>query len=167
MKANTVIDNRDGALADADENQYLSFRLAGEQYGVDILKVQEIKGQGMVTVIPNVPSYVKGVINLRGSIVPIINLRARLNLPLESDAEEVIIIMSLERGGRSQMVGFIVDAVSDVLNIPVENVRPVPQISSTAEREYLSGIAQHNGNLVLVMDADLMFADSELEELRQ
>jgi len=167
MNSNTAIDTRSSVHLEADENQYLSFTLAGEQYGVDILKVQEIRGQGMVTVIPNTPSFVKGVINLRGSIVPIIDLRARLNIQGESGADEVVIIMTIARNGRSQMVGFVVDAVSDVLNIPDEDVRPAPQLSTSESREFLSGIAQHNGKLVLIMDTDLMFADSELEEMRQ
>lgn len=168
MVANTAISYENSVHANADETQYLTFQLAGEQYGVDILKVQEIRGHAEATTIPSAPGYVKGVINLRGSIVPIVDLRSRLNLP-SSDAVDapVAIIMTIERSGNNQLVGFVVDGVSDVLNIMNDNVRPVPHLGELEHDKYLTGIARSNDELVLILDTGLLFADSELDALGQ
>lgn len=168
MVANTAINYENSVHADADETQYLTFQLAGEQYGVDILKVQEIRGHAAATVIPNAPDYVKGVINLRGSIVPIVDLRSRLNMRAAESADTpVAIIMMIERNRSSQLVGFIVDGVSDVLNIQNDDVRPVPQLGELEHDRYLTGIARSNDELVMILDTSLLFADSELHALGQ
>jgi len=168
MVANTAINYESSVHANADETQYLTFQLAGERYGVDILKVQEIRGHAGVTVIPNAPEYVKGVINLRGSIVPIVDLRSRLNMPVaEFFDAPVVIIMTIERSGRTQQVGFVVDGVSDVMNIRNDDVRPVPQLGEFEHAKYLAGIARSKDELVLIVDTTLLFADSELEALNQ
>lgn len=168
MVANTAIKYEHNVHANEDETQYLTFQLAGEQYGVDILKVQEIRGGAAATVIPNAPSYVKGVINLRGSIVPIVDLRRRLDMPEAEHSEApVVVIMMIERNGHSQLIGLIVDGVSDVLNIASEDVRPVPRIGELEREEYVAGIASLGDELVLILDTALLFADAELEAMNQ
>ena len=168
MIANTAINYESSVHANADETQYLTFQLAGEQYGVDILKVQEIRGQAEATAIPNAPQYVRGVINLRGSIVPIVDLRSRLNLPAaESVVAPVVVIMTIERDGNSQLVGLVVDGVSDVLNILNVDIRPVPLLGELEHEKYLTGIARSNDELVLILDTGLLFEESELDALKQ
>jgi purine-binding chemotaxis protein CheW len=168
MAENTAISYENSVHANEDETQYLTFQLAGEQYGVDILKVQEIRGTTAATVIPNAPSYVRGVINLRGSIVPIVDLRRRLDMPEAEYAEaSVVVIMMVERNDQNQLVGLVVDGVSDVLNIAREDVRPVPRIGELEKEEYLAGIARLDDELVLILDTALLFSDSELEALKQ
>ena len=166
MVANTATSYENGVHAKADETQYLTFQLAGEFYGVDILKVQEIRGWTPATVIPNAPAYVKGVINLRGSIVPVIDLRLRLNMPTaEYTDATVVIILSVAREGHQQTVGLVVDSVSDVLNIADGEIRAVPKINELEQAQYLAGIASQDEELVLVLDANLLFDNSELDML--
>jgi len=166
MVANTAIDYGNSVLAKADETQYLTFQLAEEFYGVDILKVQEIRGWTPATVIPNAPPSIKGVINLRGSIVPVIDLRLRLHMPSAEYTEAtVVIILAIAREGHQQTVGLVVDSVSDVLNIAEGEIRAVPKIKELEQAQYLAGIASNEEELVLILDADLLFDNSELELL--
>jgi purine-binding chemotaxis protein CheW len=164
MVANTAVSYENGVHAEADETQYLTFQLGGEFYGVDILKVQEIRGWTPATVIPNAPAYIKGVINLRGSIVPVIDLRLRLQMPVaEYTDATVVIILSVQREGHEQTVGLVVDSVSDVLNIADGEIREVPKINELDQAQFLGGIASHDEGLVLVLDANLLFDNSELD----
>jgi len=168
MVANTAASYENGVHANADETQYLTFQLAGEFYGVDILKVQEIRGWTPATVIPNAPAYIKGVINLRGSIVPVIDLRLRLQMPsAEYTDATVVIILALASEGRQQTVGLVVDSVSDVLNIADGEIRAVPRINELEQAQYLAGIASNDESLVLVLDANLLFDNSELDMLNR
>ena len=168
MVANSAASYENGVHAEADETQYLTFQLAGEFYGVDILKVQEIRGWTPATVIPNAPAYVKGVINLRGSIVPVIDLRQRLQMPAaEYTDATVVIILSVARDGHQQTVGLVVDSVSDVLNIADGEIREVPKINELEQAQYLAGIASQQEELVLVLDANLLFENSELDMLNR
>jgi len=151
---------------EADETQYLTFRLGDEQFGVDILEVQEIRGWTPATVIPNAPVYMKGVINLRGAIVPVIDLRIRLGLQeAEYTQASVVIVMVVQRGASRQTVGFVVDSVSDVLNIADEQLRELPSMDELAHSSYLSGIAARGNQLVLILDANRLFDESELAGL--
>ena len=112
-----------------ETGQFLTFVLAEEEYGVDILKVQEIKGWEEATPIPNSPDYVLGVINLRGTIVPILDLRTRFGLSKrELGRTTVVIVLRIEDEDRTQIVGLVVDAVSDVFNFKPEQLRPFPDL---------------------------------------
>src|SRR5262245_48308588 len=108
--------------------QYLTFRLGGEEYGVEILRVQEIKGFSTATPIPNTPPYVLGVMNLRGTIIPVIDLRARLGMP-KADATQFSVIVVVRVSAR--VVGVVVDGVSDVLDIPASDVQPAPELGTS------------------------------------
>ena len=117
----------DGVDINSDGNQYLTFMLAGEEYGVDILRVQEIKGWNSVTPIPNTPKYIKGVINLRGTIVPIIDMRERFNLEvIPYGLTTVVIVLRVESEKGSRIMGVVVDAVSEVYNISAEELKAAP-----------------------------------------
>jgi purine-binding chemotaxis protein CheW len=125
-----------------DGNQFLTFNLGEELYGVDILRVQEIKGYTAVTKIPNTPSHIKGVLNLRGTIVPIIELRTKFNMPtIDYTAFTVIIVVVV----RDKVMGLVVDAVSDVLNIDKKDIQPPPQFGAKVDVSFLNGIGQSGG----------------------
>jgi purine-binding chemotaxis protein CheW len=160
----TVLADR-GAMARevADERQYLTFSLAGEQYGIDILKVQEIRGWAPVTRIPNVPDFVKGVMDLRGTVVPIVDLRGRFNLEEVANSKTTVVILAMvgeETGGR--VVGLVVDGVSDVLDIRPGDVQPPPDFGSTVNTEFLKGLVTRETGMVLLLDMERLLAVDEL-----
>jgi purine-binding chemotaxis protein CheW len=145
--------------AAADGTQYLTFALGDEEYGVAILNVQEIKGYAPVTPIPNTPPYVKGVMNLRGTIVPVIDLRLRLGMPATAYGPFTVIVV-LAVGAK--VVGAIVDAVSDVLTLPDADVQKTPDLAVGTDMRFVGGIAQAGGKLVVLLDADAMLRHEEL-----
>jgi purine-binding chemotaxis protein CheW len=143
----------------ADGTQYLTFALGEEEYGVAILNVQEIKGYAPVTPIPNTPAHVKGVMNLRGTIVPVIDLRLRLGMPAaEYGPFTVIVVLAVG----AKVVGAIVDAVSDVLTFPDSQVQTTPELGVAADVRFIGGIAQADGKLVVLLDAEVMLRHEEL-----
>ena len=145
----------------ANEEQFLTFRLDGQEYGIAILKVQEIKGWDKMTPIPNSPPYVKGVLNLRGVIVPVFDLRLRFGLPeTVRDAFTVIIVVNI--GGR--MAGIVVDAVSDVINVSLEQQCAAPEYEGQQNREFIKGFAQVEDKLLILLDIDRMVNPEALEQ---
>jgi purine-binding chemotaxis protein CheW len=143
--------------------EYLTFKLGAEEYGIEILKVQEIRGYERPTRIANAPAFVKGVINLRGVIVPIIDLRARLELDEPTyDAFTVVIVLSL--GART--VGAVVDAVSDVVELKAEQIKPPPELATAQQAGFITGIGTvKQGNderMTILLDIDLLMADASL-----
>lgn len=147
--------------------QYLTFILADEEYGVDILRVQEIKGWDEVTPIPNTPVYVKGVINLRGAIIPIIDLRSRFNLPqLAYGPTTVMIILKVKSEGRERTMGVVVDAVSEVYNIDNGELQPAPEFGGVINIEYISGLASVEEKMIIVLDIDHLLNAREMQQLR-
>ena len=146
-----------------DGSQFLTFYLGNELYGVDILRVQEIKGYTAVTKIPNTPSHIKGVLNLRGTIVPIIELRTKFGLPtIEYTAFTVIIVVVV----RDKVMGLVVDSVSDVLNIGKTDIQPSPQFGASVDVSFVSGIGKSGDKLVALLDMDRLLADGEMLEGR-
>lgn len=144
--------------------ELLTFFLAGEEYGVDILRVQEIKGWDSVTNIPNTPEYIRGVINIRGSIVPIIDMRLRFNLENRTyDATTVVIVLNvIGKSGANRTMGVVVDAVSDVYNIPTEDVKASPDFGTAVDTEFVTGLATINEKMIIVLDIDHMLNAAEL-----
>ena len=152
-----------GEVGDGGEDQVLTFTLADEEYGVDILRVQEIKGWDSVTGIPNTPDYIRGVINLRGTIVPVIDMRLRFGLPpLEYGPLTVVIVLRVESGSRTRIMGIVVDAVSDVYNLPEDRIRPAPDFGGTVESEFITGLAGVEDKMVIVLDVDRLLNSREL-----
>jgi len=134
-----------------DGSQYLTFTLGGEEYGVEILKVQEIKGYSAITPIPNTPSYVKGVMNLRGAIIPIVDLRAKLAMS-EAAYNQFTVIIVVRVGAKT--VGVVVDAVSDVLNIPTKDIQATPDFGAQVDARFISGLAKAGEKLVVLLDIE-------------
>lgn len=155
-------------MADGDDSQqqYLTFILAGEEYGVDILRVQEIKGWDTVTQIPNTPEYIRGVINLRGTIVPIIDMRSRFGLEdLGYGPTTVVIVLKVNSEDKSRIMGIVVDGVSDVYNMPDEEIKPSPDFGSAVDTDFVKGLATVNEKMVIVLDIDHMCNSNELSDI--
>ena len=145
-----------------DGSQFLTFQLGDELYGVDILRVQEIKGYTTVTKIPNTPPHIKGVLNLRGTIVPIVELRTKFGLPtIEYTLFTVIVVVVIQE----KIMGLVVDAVSDVLNIDKKDIQPPPQFGAKVDVSFLNGIGKSNDKLVALLDMDRLLSDSDLKEV--
>jgi len=143
--------------------QYLSFALGKEEYGVDILRVQEIRSWEPVSRIPNVPFYEKGVVNLRGSIVPIIDLRERFNLRYaEYTLLTVVVVLQTTDAGKTQTMGIVVDSVSDVINVDKTKIQSAPDFGTKVSNEFINGLVSVNERMVMLLDVDKLL---KLEEL--
>lgn len=146
------------ASAAAPIRQYLTFALGQEEYGVEILKIQEIKGFSAVTPLPNAPAYMKGVLNLRGTIVPIIDLRKKFGMPEEAYTTFTVIVVVQVQG---KTLGFIVDAVSDVLTVGADAIQPTPDLHGQLDTSLLTGLAQTGEKLVILLDIDKVLTAAE------
>jgi purine-binding chemotaxis protein CheW len=157
----TQVSEITNAAAAAGSHQVLTFTLGAETYGVDILRVQEIRGFSPVTRIPQAPGHVLGVLNLRGSIVPIVDLRMRFTLErAEYTPLTVIIVLSVESMTGRRDFGVVVDGVSDVIDVPVSDIKPAPEMGSQVGTEFIEGLAAVAGNMVMLLDIDqLLGAD--------
>lgn len=139
----------------AGTNQMLTFTLGEETYGVDILRVQEIRGWTPVTRIPQTPPHILGVLNLRGSIVPIVDLRMRFMLPhAEYTPLTVIIVLSVESSAGRRDFGVVVDGVSDVIDVATNDVKPAPELGDQVSTEFIEGLASVSGRMVMLLDID-------------
>ncbi len=142
----------------SDANQFLTFALGQEEYGVEILKIQEIKGFSAITPLPKAPTYVKGVLNLRGTIVPIVDLRQKFGLPEVAYTQFTVIVVVQVRG---QIMGFIVDAVSDVLTVAGTDIQPTPDLHGQVDTSFLNGLAKAGEKLVILLDIDKVLTTTE------
>lgn len=142
-------------------SEFLVFTLGDEEYGIDILKVQEIRGYDADTVtrIANVPTFIKGVTNLRGIIVPIVDLRIKFNLGrVDYNEQTVVIILNLDR----RVVGIVVDGVSDVLMLNAGQIRPAPEFGATLSTEYLTGLGTVDERMLILVDIEKMMTSDEM-----
>ena len=145
-------------------SEYLAFKLGDEEYGIDILKVQEIRGYENVTRIANAPEFIKGVINLRGIIVPIVDMRIKFNLGEPSyDQFTVVIILSI--AGR--VMGMVVDSVSDVTTLQPDQIRPAPQMGSALNTDYLVGLGTVEERMLILLDIERLMSSAEMGLLQQ
>jgi len=148
-------------------DEYLTFSLASEEYGVDILRVQELRGWEPVTRVPNSPDYVKGVLNLRGAIVPVIDLRVRFNLPMEDYSSlTVVIVLAVKdkKDGHERIISVVVDEISDVVKAKLSDIQPTPQFGSALDIEYISGLADAGGKMLMLLDIDTMLSVSDMKQ---
>lgn len=148
--------------SDQPFDQYLTFSLENEEYGVDILRVQEIRGWETVTRIPNAPTYVKGVLNLRGSIVPIYDLRHRFMLKhQEPDKDTVVIVLRTESSGSERSIGVVVDAVSDVHDTYPTDIRSTPEFGIQVPTDFISGLISIDDKMIMLLDVDKLLDDQD------
>lgn len=144
--------------------EVLVFVLGAEEYGVDILKVQEIRGYEKVTPIPAAPDYLKGVVNLRGTIVPVIDMRVKFGMPdPRYDTFTVVIILRLAH----RTIGIVVDAVSDVVALAPGEVKPAPQLGTVVDSSFIAGLGTQNDRMVLLLDIEKLLSTGELNLLSQ
>ena len=161
--AQQLLDGDMGIEANAETDQFLTFLMATEEYGVDILRVQEIRGWDSVTPIPNTPAYIKGVINLRGTIVPIVDLRERFGMEsVEYGPTTVVIVLKVISETAERIMGIVVDAVSDVYNIKNEDMKPAPDFGSVVSIEYVQGLATIDEKMLIILDIDTMLNSSDI-----
>ncbi|ACT06395.1 MULTISPECIES: chemotaxis protein CheW [Dickeya] len=139
--------------------EFLIFTLGDEEYGVDILKVQEIRGYDQVTRIANTPGFIKGVTNLRGVIVPIVDLRIKF-MQQEVDYDDNTVVIVLNLGQR--VVGIVVDGVSDVLSLTADQIRPAPEFAVTLSTEYLTGLGSLGERMLILVDIEKLLSSEEM-----
>jgi purine-binding chemotaxis protein CheW len=140
-------------------NEFLTFCLGGEEYGMDILRVQEIRGYDAVTRIVNMPNFIKGVINLRGTIVPIVDLRIKFNLP-NPEYNQFTVVIILNVFGR--IMGIVVDSVSDVLTLKHEQIRPAPEFSTSIDMNYVVGLGALDDRMLILVDIEKLMTTKDM-----
>lgn len=150
----------DSPGAQKTAGEYLTFTLGNEQYGIDILKVQEIRGYDPVTHIANMPAFIKGVVNLRGKIVPIVDLRIKFDLG-HVDYNEFTVVIILNLSGR--VVGIVVDGVSDVRELYEENLREMPTLVTRINTNYVIGLATVESEMIILVDIERLMASDEMD----
>ena len=147
------------ALGHGAAREYLTFTLGSEEYGVDILKVQEIRGYEKPTAIANAPAFIKGVVNLRGTIVPIVDMRIKFDLgEVKYDQFTVVIILNV--AGR--VFGMVVDGVSDVITLAAEQMRPAPDFSSSFDTRYITGLGTVDERMIILVDIEKLMTGDEM-----
>lgn len=141
--------------------QFLTFTLGEEEYGIDIMKVREIRGWSDTTRLPNSPKYMRGVINLRGVVIPIFDLRSRFSMG-ETEANEKNVVIVMMVGDRT--IGILVDAVSDILNVTEEDIRPAPHMETGIDDDFVGGLISVQERMVVVLEVDHMFDKQLLDK---
>ena len=150
----------EGVTAAVQGRELLTFTLGSEEYGIDILKVQEIRGYDAVTTIANSPAFIKGVINLRGIIVPIVDMRIKFNLgKVDYDQFTVVIILNLA----NRVMGIVVDGVSDVIALSNDQMKPSPEFSSTMDTQYIMGLGTVDERMIIVVDIEKLMSSRDME----
>jgi purine-binding chemotaxis protein CheW len=159
-------DVREGQQVKAREGKYLTFVLGEEEYGLEIIKVKEIIGMMDVTTIPRMPSFVKGVINLRGKVIPVIDLRLRFGLePKEYDERTCIIVMEIAGKNGQILMGIVVDAVYEVLNVSAEEIEPAPAFGVNVNTDYILGMGKIKDSVKILLDIDRVLSPEEIEQV--
>ncbi|MBI5807945.1 MAG: chemotaxis protein CheW [Ignavibacteriales bacterium] len=144
--------------------QLVSFKIANEEFGVDILNVQEINKMTQITKVPNAPDFVEGVINLRGRVIPIIDLRTRLKLEKKQhDKDTRIIVVEIS----NKTVGFIVDAVNEVLRIPTNIIEPPPQLATGIDSDFIRAVGKLEDRLLILIDLEKVLTEKDKEQLQE
>ncbi|MHB8091442.1 MAG: chemotaxis protein CheW [Syntrophales bacterium] len=144
------------------EGKYLTFTLAEEEYGIGILKVKEIIGMMAITMVPQTPPYMKGVINLRGKVIPIVDLRLKFDMTSIDQTEKTcIIVVEVASGSQKVMIGIMVDSVSEVLNIKGGDIEDTPNFGSHLNTDYILGMAKTGGKVKILLDIDRVLTNEE------
>jgi purine-binding chemotaxis protein CheW len=154
------------AVMNDREGKYLTFSLAGEEYGIGILKIKEIIGMMPITTVPQTPGFVKGVVNLRGKVIPVIDLRLRFGMGgIEYTERTCIIVVEIDGQSGTVQIGIVVDSVSEVLNVRAEDIEDTPAFGTKLNTEYILGMAKMEGGVKILLDIDRVLSTDELSEL--
>lgn len=153
-----------GSVINQMVNEFLTFRLGSEEYGIEILKVQEIRGYDAITQIANAPDFIKGVVNLRGIIVPIVDMRIKFRLG-NAAYDQFTVVIILNVAGR--VMGIVVDGVSDVLSLEAEQMRPTPGLGSVIDTEYIMGLGTVGERMLILIDIEKLMSSSDMGLIEQ
>ncbi len=154
------------AQVDARAGKYLTFQLASEEFGIRVLKVREIMGVQEITAVPRTPAHVKGVINLRGKVIPVIDLRLKFGLPPEEYTQRTcIIVTQVQNDGCALQMGVVVDGVSEVLNLTGQEVEDTPDFGDSSATQYLLGMAKVKGKVKILIDIDKVLSAQDIQKL--
>lgn len=152
-------------VAEAQTHKYLTFKLGDESYGLDILRVQEIIGMMPVTRVPRTPAFVRGVINLRGRVIPVVDLRLKFEAPSAVDTELTCIVV-VQLAGQATVMGVVVDEVSEVLDLAVDQIEETPDFGAGVEAEFVRGIGKVEGHVIMLLDIALVLSGEELSVVK-
>jgi purine-binding chemotaxis protein CheW len=165
MEETNIMDQAVKVISDK-EGKYLTFSLAGEEYGIGILKVKEIIGMMPITIVPQTPDYIKGVINLRGKVIPVVDLRLKFLMnPAAYTERTCIIVVEIAASGRTILMGILVDSVSEVLNIKGADIEETPAFGTKLNTEFILGMAKVSGGIKILLDIDQVLSIQEMEVL--
>lgn len=160
-EAQKSADGLDSGRETADSKQFLTFKVEKEEYGVSLMTIREIKGWSKPTVLPNSPPFMKGVINLRGVVIPIFDLRHRFEMgTTEPDEKNVVIIIAVNE----RLIGLLVDAVSDILTVSVEQIKSAPKVDTDIDENYVDGLIQSEDKMVVILNIENLFDTNMLSE---
>ena len=166
MAQETAVMDQAVKTAAGREGKYLTFTLDREEYGIGILKIKEIIGMMPVTSVPQTPDFVKGVINLRGKVIPIMDLRLRFGLPAaDYDERTCIIVVEIRGSKRAFQIGIVVDSVSEVLNIEAAAIENTPAFGAQLDTEFILGMAKMEGGVKILLDIDRVLNDEDISAL--
>jgi len=162
-----TIDQAIGVMSDR-EGKYLTFALAGEEYGISILKIKEIIGMMPITTVPQTPEFVKGVINLRGKVIPVVDLRLRFGMErIDYTERTCIVVVEISSGSGTVMIGIVVDSVSEVLNIKAGDIEETPTFGTKLETDYILGMAKVQGGVKILLDIDRVLSRDEVALIKK
>jgi purine-binding chemotaxis protein CheW len=154
------------AVSQQEEGQYLTFLIGGEMFAISILGIKEIIEYGSLTTVPMMPDFIRGVINLRGAVVPVVDLSARFGRTAsEVTRRSCIVILEVEASGEKQDVGVVVDSVSEVLEIPVAEIEPAPSFGARIRADFISGMGKVDGKFVIILNAERVLSVDEMAML--
>jgi len=163
MKNQPGEENRTASVGQGREGKYLTFSLGNEEYGIGILKVKEIIGMMRITPVPQTPEFIKGVINLRGKVIPVIDLRLRFGMDENGYTERTcIIVVEIDGSGAKLHIGVVVDSVSEVLNIKGADIEDTPSFGTTLETGYILGMAKTGGGVKILLEIDRVLSGNEM-----
>lgn len=167
--ASTLLSAKESAAVahvDPRAGKYLTFQLASEEFGIRVLKVREIMGVQEITAIPQTPPHIKGVINLRGKVLPVIDLRLKFGVPAAAYTQRTcIIVVQVESAASTVLMGIVVDSVSEVLNLSGAEIEDTPDFGETIETQYLLGMAKVKGKVKILLDLDRILSAQDLHKL--
>ncbi len=162
-----VINQATNAMVDR-EGKYLTFSMADEEYGIGILKIKEIIGMMPITTVPQTPEFVKGVINLRGKVIPVIDLRLRFGMEsIDYTERTCIVVVEIEGSVTTVQIGIVVDAVSEVLNVNGDDIEDTPAFGTKLNTEYILGMAKMEGGVKILLDIDKVLNADEISILEE
>ena len=168
MEASTEIKDQAVSAIEKREGKYLTFTLSDEEYGIGILKIKEIIGMMAVTTVPQTPEFVKGVINLRGKVIPVIDLRLRFGMESMDYTERTcIIVVEIDGTAGTVQIGIVVDSVSEVLNIKADEIEDTPTFGTRLNTDYILGMAKMEGGVKILLDINRVLKAEEVELLDQ